>query len=110
MSDYEFNPGILIGAAAAIISVFAAIAALYLWSVNRARQKLNNMDDPAARAVIPWLSPLLLPTLIILCLGFIAHLWHAYEEKSWPEASHMIITGWAAFMILVFWRNIRKKT
>ena len=53
MNDYDFNPGMLFGAAAAVISVLAAMAALYLWSVNRARQKLDKTADPATRAVIP---------------------------------------------------------
>ncbi|MEX2308096.1 MAG: hypothetical protein WD738_10915 [Pirellulales bacterium] len=110
MNDYDSNPGILIGGAAAVLSVLAALAALYLWAVNRARQRLNKTATPQERAVIPWLRPLLLPTLIILCLGLIANLAKAYEEKSWPEASNMIITAWAAFMILVFWLKIRKQT
>jgi cell division protein FtsX len=76
MNDHQINPGVMLGAAAAIISVLAAMAALYLWSVNRARQKLGNIADPATRAVIPWLSPLLLPPFVILGLGFLAGLWH----------------------------------
>jgi hypothetical protein len=109
MNDYEFNPGILIGGAAAVLSVFAALAALYLWAVNRAKQQFNNTTDLSARGVVPWLSPLLLPTLAILGLGLVAHLWHAYEKKSWPEASNMIITAWAAFMILMFWLKLRRQ-
>jgi cbb3-type cytochrome oxidase subunit 1 len=103
----NLNPGIWIGGAAAVISVFAALAALYLWAVNRARQKLDNTVEPQARAVIPWLSPLLLPTFVILCLGLIAGLSKAYEEKSWPEAT-IVPMAWAAFMILMFWLKIRK--
>ncbi len=104
------NLGIWIGAAAAGLSILAALAALYLWAVNRARQKFNKLDDPQARAVLPWLSPLLLPTLVILGLGLIAHLVKAYEERSWPEASHIVITAWAAIMIFMFWLKIRKET
>jgi cytochrome bd-type quinol oxidase subunit 2 len=109
MSDYDFNPGIMLGAAAAVISVFAALVALYLWAVKRARQKLDPSADPQARAVIPWLSPLLLPTLVILCLGIIAGLSKAYEEKRWPEAT-LVPMAWAALMILVFWLKLRRKT
>jgi len=39
MNDYEVNPGILLAAAATVISVFASSAALYLWSENRAKGK-----------------------------------------------------------------------
>jgi hypothetical protein len=65
----DLNPGILIGGAAAAISVLAALAAVYLWSVNRTRQKLDPTLDPQTRVVAPWLVPLLLPTLVILCLA-----------------------------------------
>jgi H+/Cl- antiporter ClcA len=110
VNNYEFNPGILVGSIAAILSLLAALAALYLWAVNRASQRLNQTATPQERAVIPWLRPLLLPTLFILCLGMVAQLSKAFEEKSWPEASRTIITGWAAFMILMFWLKLRKKT
>jgi hypothetical protein len=110
MNNYDFNVGIWLGGAAVVISVLAAIAALYLWAVNRARQKLDKAADPQARSVIPWLSPLLLPTLVILGLGFVANLAKAYEERSWPEASNMIISAWAMFMIAMFWLKIRKQT
>jgi cytochrome bd-type quinol oxidase subunit 2 len=109
MSDEDFNPGMLLGAAATVISVLAALAALYLWAVNRARKRLNKTATPQERAVIPWLSPLLLPTLV-LCLGLVANFAKAYKEKSWPEASNMIITSCSAFMILIFWLKIRKQT
>jgi hypothetical protein len=110
MSDYDFNPGILIGGAAAVLSILAALAALYLWAVDRAKQRLNQTATPQERAVLPWLSPLLLPTLIILGLGLVANLAKAYEKRSWPEASHVIISAWAMFMILMFWRRLRKKS
>jgi cbb3-type cytochrome oxidase subunit 1 len=109
MGDDDFNLGILIGGAAATISVFAALAALYLWAVNRSRQKLDKDADSQAFAVIPWLSPLLLPTLAILCLGIVAGVSKAFEEKSWPEPT-LVPLSWAAFMILMFWLKIRKKT
>jgi hypothetical protein len=108
MRDYDFNPGILIGGAAAALSVFSALAALYLWAVTRARQRLNSTAAPQERAVIPWLSPLLLPTLVILCLGIVAGLSKAFEEKSWPEPT-LVPMAWAAFMILMFWLKLRKK-
>jgi hypothetical protein len=107
----DLNPGIVIGGAAAAISVFAALAALYLWAVNRARQKFDPTADPQARAVLPWLAPLaplLLPTFVILCLGMVAALAKAYEEKSWPEASKIVFTAWPAFLILTLWLKIRK--
>jgi drug/metabolite transporter (DMT)-like permease len=109
MNYYDFNSGFLFVGAAAAISILAAIVALYLWSVNRARQNVDQIADPATRAVIPWLSPLLLPTLIILVLGFVAGLWHAYEDRSWPKASSAIFTAWPAFVILVFWLKLHKK-
>jgi hypothetical protein len=109
MGDYDFNPGILIGSIAVILSLFAALAALYLWAVNRARQRLNQTATPQERAVLPWLRPLLLPTLVILCLGLIAGLSKAYEEKRWPEAT-LVPLAWAAFMTLMFWLKLRKKT
>jgi cell division protein FtsX len=109
MNDYDFNPGILIGGAAAVLSVFAALAALYLWGVNRARQRLDKTATPQERAVIPWLRPLLLPTLFILCLGLIAGLSKAYEEKRWPEAT-LVPMAWATIMILMFWLKLSKKT
>jgi hypothetical protein len=109
VSNYELNPGILVGSIAAILSLLAALAALYLWAVNRAGQRLNSAATPQERAVIPWVRPLLLPTLVILCLGLVANFAKAYEQKSWSEASHMIITAWAAFMILMFWLRLRKK-
>lgn len=109
MNDYDFNPGIWIGAAAAVISVFAVLAALYLWAVNRARQRLNKTATPQERAVIPWLRPLLLPTLVILGLGLAANLAKAYEKRSWPEPT-LVPMLWAAFMILMFWLKLRKKT
>ena len=107
----DINPGIVIGGAAAAISVFAALTALYLWAVNRARQKLGRDLDPQTRAVAPWLAPLtplLLPTFVILCLGMVAALAKAYEEKSWPEASKIVFTAWPAFLILMLWLKIRK--
>ena len=110
MGDYELNPGILLGSVAAIPSLFAALAALYLWAVNRFRQRLKQSAASQERAVLPWLRPLLLPTLAILCLGTVAQLSKVYEEKSWPEASHMIITAWAAFMVFMFWLKVRKTT
>jgi hypothetical protein len=105
MGDYEFNPGILIGGAAAVISVFAALAALYLRAVKRARQRLDPAATPQERAVIPWLNPLVLPVLVILCLGIVADVWHAYEERRWPGPAL-----WVALMSLPFWLKIRKKT
>jgi hypothetical protein len=36
----------LLGGAAAVISVFAALAALYLWAVNRAKERLDPSLDP----------------------------------------------------------------
>jgi cbb3-type cytochrome oxidase subunit 1 len=109
VNNYEFNPGILVGSIAVILSLFAALAALYLWAVNRARQRLNQTATLQERAVIPWLRPLLLPTLVILCLGLIAGLSKAYEEKRWPEAT-LVPLAWGAFMILMFWLKLRKKT
>ena len=105
MGDYDFNPGILIGGAAAAIAIFAALAALYLRAVNRARQRLDPMATPQERAVLPWLRPLVLPVLVTLCLGIVAELWHAYEERRWPGPAL-----WVAAMILPFWLKIRKKT
>jgi hypothetical protein len=109
MGDYDFNPGILVGSIAAILSLLAALSALYLWAVNRARQRSDPTATAQERAVIPWLRPLLLPTLVILCLGIIAVVSKAYEAKSWPEPT-LVPMGWAAFMILMFWLKIRKKT
>jgi hypothetical protein len=105
MNDYDFNPGILIGGAAAALSVFAALAALYLWTVNRARQRLSTTATPQERAVVPWLQPLLLPVLLTLCLGLIANLANAYQQKTWPDATFIVITC----MILLFWLRLRKK-
>jgi hypothetical protein len=105
MNNYDFNPGILIGGAVAAISIFAALAAFYLWAVNRARQRLDKAATPQERAVIPWLSPLVLPVLVILCLGIVAGLWHVYEERRWPGPAL-----WVALIILPFWLKIRKKT
>jgi hypothetical protein len=105
----DFNLGILIGGAAAAISVFAALAALYLWAVHRTRQKLDPTLDPQTRVVAPWLVPLLIPTFIILCLGLIKALWQAYEQKSWPEASTIVFTAWPAFCVFILWQKIRKK-
>ena len=105
MNDYDFNPGILIGGAAAVVSVFAALAALYLWAVKRAREHLTETATPQECAIFPWLSPLILPMLVIVCLGLVAHLWQAYEEKPWPKASYIFITA----MLLMFWLKLRKK-
>jgi hypothetical protein len=105
MNDYDFNPGILIGGAAAAISVLAAIAALYLWAVNRARQRLSTTATPQERAVVPWLQPLVLPVLLTLCLGLIANLAKAYQHKTWPDAAFIFITC----MLLLFWLRLRKK-
>jgi hypothetical protein len=102
------NPGILIGGAAATISIIAALGALYLWAVNRARQRLDPAVDPQTRAVAPWLVPLLLPTLVVLCLGLIKALWQAYEQKSWPEVSLIVFTAWPAFYIFALRQKIRK--
>src|SRR5688572_18234043 len=96
------------GAAALVISVFAALVALYLWAVKRAKRKFDKDEDAQARAVLPWLSPLLLPTLLILGLGLIAGLSKAYARQSWPEASFAPLV-FATFMILVFWLKIHKK-
>ena len=104
----DINPGIVIGGAAAAISVFAALAAVYLWAVNRTRRKLGPNLDPQTRAVAPWLVPLLLPTLVILCLGLIKALWQAYEQRSWPEASTIVFTAWPAFCVLMLWLKIRR--
>jgi len=106
--DDDLNPGIVIGAAAAIIGVFAAIAALYLWAVKRAKRKFGKVGDAQARLVIPWLSPLLLPTLAILCLGLIAVLSKAYVGQSWPEAT-IVPMVFSALLILWFWLKIHKK-
>ena len=104
----EINPGIVIGGTAAAISVFAALAALYLWAVNRTRRKLGPNLDPQTRIVAPWLVPLLPLTFIILCLGLIKALWQAFEQRSWPEASTVVFTAWPAFCILLLWLKIRK--
>jgi len=106
--DDDLNLGIVIGATALGISVFAALTALYLWAVKRAKRKFDNLEDAQARLVLPWLSPLLLLTLVILCLGLIAGLSKAYAQQSWPEASFAPLV-FATFMILVFWLKIRKK-
>jgi hypothetical protein len=105
MNDYEFNPGILIGGAAAALGILAALAALYLRAVGRARQRLDQAATPQERAVVPWLSPLVLPVLVTLCLGIVADLWHVYEERRWPGPAL-----WVALIILPFWLKIRKKT
>ena len=104
----EINPGIVIGGTAAAISVFAALAAIYLWAVNRTRRKLGPNLDPQTRIVAPWLVPLLPLTLIILCLGLIKALWQAYEGKSWPDATLVFFTAWPAFLIFNIWQRIRK--
>jgi hypothetical protein len=101
------NPGILIGGAAATISIFAALAAVYLWAVNRTRQKLDPTLDPQIRAVAPWLTPLLLPTLLILCLGLIKALWQVFEGQ-WPDATLFFFTAWPAYLIFNIWLKIRK--
>jgi hypothetical protein len=106
----DTNLGIWIGGIAAAISVFAALAALYLWAVNRAKQKLDPTVDPQTRLVAPWLVPLLIPTFIILCLGLIKALVQAYEEKSWPAASTIVFTAWPAFAVLTLWLKVRKRT
>jgi hypothetical protein len=109
MSDHEFNLGILLGMAAAVLSVLAALAALYLWAVKIAKTKFAKVENAQSRLVLPWLSPLLLPTLIILCLGLIAGLSKAYKERTWPEASLAVMIC-AAFMIFVFWLKVRYYT
>jgi hypothetical protein len=105
MRTNEFNLGILIGGAAAALGILAALAALYLRAVGRARQRLDNAATPQERAVSPWLSPLVLPVLAVLCLGAVAALLHAYEERRWPGPAL-----WVALIILPFWMKIRKKT
>jgi hypothetical protein len=109
MSDFQFNLGILLGMAAAVISVLATLAALYLWAVKRAKTKFDKLENAQSRLVLPWLSPLLLPTLIIVCLGLIAGQSKAYEKRSWPDPSLAVMIG-AAFMILVFWLKLHKHT
>jgi hypothetical protein len=52
---------------------------------------------------------LLLPTFVIMCLGSIAGLFKAYEERSWSDALNTVVTTWAAFMILAFWLKVRKQ-
>ncbi len=76
--------------------------------VNRTRRKLDPNLDPQTRVVAPWLVPLLLPTLVILCMGLIKALWQAYEGKSWPDATLVVFTAWPAFFILTLWLKIRK--
>jgi hypothetical protein len=93
VSASEINPRIRIGGAAVVLSFSAALAALYLWTVSRATMQLNNTATPQERAVIPWLSPLVLPAFVIVCLRLVVHLWQAYEEKSWPKASYLFITA-----------------
>jgi hypothetical protein len=105
VNDSDFNPGILIGGAAAALSILAALAAFYLWAVNRARRRLSDAATPQECAVIPWLSPLVLLVLVILCLGLVANLAKAYEKRSWPEASTTIII----VMVLMFWLRLHKK-
>jgi hypothetical protein len=105
MGDYDFNPGILLGGAAMLVSILAALAALYLRAVNRTRQRLNNTATPQERAVLPWLTPLLLPVLITICLGIVAELCQAIAEKRWPKPTLAVM-----LMTLVFWLRIRKGT
>jgi hypothetical protein len=105
MNAYDFNPGIVIGGAIAALSVLAALTALYLWAVNRARQRLSTTATPQERAVVPWLQPLVLPVLLTLCLYLIAKLAKAYEQKTWPDGPIIFITC----MILLFWLRLRKK-
>jgi hypothetical protein len=109
MIAYDFNPGIVIGGVALVISLFAALVALYLWAVKRAKRKFDKVEDVQARLVLPWLSPLLLPTFIILCLGLIAALSKAYARQSWPEASFAPLV-FATLMIVIFWLKLRKKS
>ena len=99
------NLGIWIGGAIAAISVLSALAALYLWLVKRARQRRSDAATPQERAVIPWLIPLVLPVLVTLCLGILAELSHAYEERRWPGPAL-----WVALVTLPFWLKIRKRT
>jgi hypothetical protein len=108
MSDYDFHLRLLLGMAA-ILSVLAAIIALYVWAVKSAKTKFDKVENAHSRLVVPWLSPLLIPTLIILCLGLIAALSKAYEERSWPETSFAVMVC-SAFMIFVFWLKIHKST
>jgi hypothetical protein len=105
MNNYDFNPGILIGGAVAALSIFAAIGALYLWAVNRARQRLGESATPQERAVVPWLQPLLIPVLLTLCLYLIANLAKAYQQKTWPDGPIIFVTC----MLLLFWLRLRKK-
>jgi hypothetical protein len=104
MNNHEFNLGILLGGAAATVGILAALAALYLRAVNRARQRLSETATPQERAVVPWLQPLVLPVLLTLCLGLFANLAKAYQQKTWPDAPFIIIT----FMLLLFWLKLRK--
>jgi cytochrome bd-type quinol oxidase subunit 2 len=102
MNDYDFNSGILIGGTVAALSVFAALAALYLWAVNKGRIKPG---------LLPWVSPLVLPLLVIYCLAIVAVLYKAYEQEqwSWSEAPKIMFMSFVAFMIFVFWLKLRKK-
>jgi hypothetical protein len=108
MNDSEFNPGIVIGSSLVILSVLAALAALYLWAVNRAK-KLDPSFDPQSRFILPWLRPLVLSMLILYCLGIVAVLYKAYESRSWPEAPKLMLMSFVAFMTFVFWSKLRKK-
>jgi hypothetical protein len=103
MNDSEFNPGILIGGTLVVLSVLAALAALYLWAVKRGL-------DPQSRYILPWLGPLVLTMLILNCLGIVAVLSKAYQQRSWPEAPKLMLMSFAAFMMFVFWSKLRKKS
>jgi hypothetical protein len=100
MNDSEFNSGILIGGTLVVLSVLAALAALYLWAVNKGRIKPG---------LLPWVSPLVLPMLVIYCLAIVAVLYKAYEQRSWSEAPKIMFMSFVAFMIFVFWLKLRKK-
>ena len=104
----DMNLGIVLGSAAAVLSIFSAMAALYLWAVKSGRHKFDSVD-PQSRTILPWLAPLLLPTFIILCLGIVAGLFHGYEERSWQKASQVVLLAWVSFMILMFWLRMHKK-
>lgn len=105
MTILDMNPGIVIGAAAAAVGVFSALAALYLWAVKRGRHKFENAPSPQERAVLPWLAPLTLPILVILCLAVVSGILHAFEEQSWERVSKVVVM----FMILIFWLRIYMK-
>jgi hypothetical protein len=106
----ETNVGILFGTAAMLVGLYAALAAVYLWRVRRAKERFAAGSAPPSTGLAGlnvWLTPVLLPGAAFLWLVAAVQLWEGYSAGSWWKAVKAFWPLVAGCYALGLWQKSR---